>query len=73
MLPTKRSHVKEPYYVEVVYADEKSFTLSLPKHHTLNIEYDTPTHEYHEKRMTIIGSKEDFGYLLCDQKLKYKK
>lgn len=71
--PTKYSHVKNPYYAEVVNINEHkgSITTNIPKEHSLEIDwFGSPGNSwYHLKRMEYVGMKKDYGHLLLNQNL----
>lgn len=69
------SHVKEPYYVEVIYFNpeakakgDKLMTTNIPGQHSLDM-FIGRNWEYHYPRMTIVGEKKKFEHLLYNQKL----
>lgn len=70
-----RSHVSEPYYVEVIYYTTLSIhgkvkmITSIPGEHKLEMTVGS-NWEYHYPRMEIIGHKSTYGHLLYNQKLK---
>lgn len=74
MNPTSRSHVKTPYYVEVVYYDENAIKgqtkmiTSIPGHHRCDMIVGN-NWEYHLQRMSIMGDKSIFGKLIENQRL----
>ena len=69
-------YTRKPYYVEVLYFDNDAhkegsvkMITSIPGHHKCQMRIGCGW-EYHHKRMTIIGYKSEFGYLLKNQSLK---
>lgn len=75
MSVANRSHVTQPYYVEVVeyYPNaeqgEVKMVTHIPGEHSCRMVVGS-NWEYHQPRMTIVGDKKRFGYLLINQKLK---
>lgn len=65
--PAKYSHVKQPYFVEVIDKDTDSFTTSIPGEHSLKI--DEFNRCYHMPRISVVGSKTEFEHLLSNQPL----
>lgn len=64
------SHVKHPYFVEIIDVDEKSITTNIPGEHSLNIELGK-NWEYHIPRMEFVGTISSHPHLLLNQKLNY--
>ncbi len=69
----ERSHVTTPYYVEIIYFDEKAskegdliMITSIPGQHECKMILGN-NWDYHQKRMTIIGDKSKYGFLLYNQ------
>lgn len=69
MLPTDRSHVSQPYYVEIIQVSEGGIVTNIPGKHKLFITKfgDSPNWDYHIKRMEYVGTSKDFGHLLSNQ------
>lgn len=70
MNPTQHSHVKSPYYVEIVYASPSRVITSIPEEHELVIQkdgIDDYQWNYQLGRMEIIGPREKYGHLLYNQ------
>lgn len=74
MKPGPSSHVRSPYYVEILFYNpdakqgEIIMTTNIPGLHKLDIKVGAMW-DYHLPRMTIIGAKEKFGRLLINQPL----
>lgn len=68
-----RSHVSQPYYVEVLeynpYAKdgEVKMVTNIPGKHSCKMIVGS-NWEYHLPRMTVVGMKEKYGHLLNNQK-----
>lgn len=60
-----RSHVKVPYFVEIVDVGDDYITTSIPGKHELKI--DKGNWDYQTSRMTYVGTKEQYGQLLYNQ------
>lgn len=73
--PASRSHVKNPYYVEILYFNQYAkvgeiiMTTNIPGEHKLDMIVGS-NWEYHYPRLEIIGYKTEFEYLLYNQELK---
>lgn len=67
-------HTKKPYYVEVVYLNknarqgERLMTTNIPGQHKCDMKIGE-NWNYHHSRMTIMGPKCVYGYLLNNQLL----
>lgn len=67
MDPASRSHAKSFYYVEILTVGEDKIVTNIPGEHSLEITKDN-NWDYHLPRMKYIGDKEQYGYLLLNQK-----
>ena len=63
-----RSHVKNPYFVEILKVKENFIITNIPGHHSLKIEKGC-NWDYHIPRMQYVGEKETHGHLILNQKL----
>lgn len=79
MLPTERSHEKEPYYAMVTFYDSNAVMkgqlrciTTVPNKHEVYMRVGN-NWEYHSKRMEIIGPKHECGHLLHNQNFQYKR
>lgn len=79
MLPTERSHEKEPYYAMVTFYDSNAVMegqvrciTTIPSKRQL-IMYIGNNWEYHSRRMEIVGTVEKYGHLLYNQSFQYTK
>ena len=70
MKVASRSHVIEPYYVEIIEVGKDFITTNIPDAHSLKI--DEKNWDYHIPRMEFIGDKKEFGHLIYNQKLIHK-
>ena len=68
------SHVKQPYYVQVIEAGEYSMTTHIPgtnNTHIRTFDFSRPEWEhYHKKRITNMGQMVDPERVLARQSLK---
>lgn len=62
-----RSHVKVPYYVEVVDIGGDYITTNIPKHHSLTISRKNGNWEYQTERMQYVGNSDKHRALLFNQ------
>ncbi len=62
-----RSHVKSPYYVEIIEVGKDYIVTNIPGEHALEIEKNN-NWDYHIPRMEYVGTKSTHGHLLLDQK-----
>lgn len=62
-----RSHVKAPYYVEIIETTSNFIVTNIPNMHSLKIEKGI-NWDYHIPRMEYIGEKETHGHLILNQK-----
>jgi hypothetical protein len=62
-----RSHVKHPYFVEIISVDDNGMTIGIPGEHTTEIKNNSPECDYHIPRMECVGTKETYGHLLLNQ------
>lgn len=71
MLPTDRSHVTKPYYVEILEVSDGRIVTNIPGEHSLEITKHgkNPNWDYHIKRMVFEGSREEYGKLIFNQQL----
>lgn len=65
----ERSHVKNPYFVEIIDIGKSHITTNIPGNHSLVItkEGDCPNWDYHIERFSYVGDKEKNGHLLINQ------
>lgn len=69
MSPTTISHVKKPYYVEVIEVGSDFIITNIPGGNSTKISILNGNWQYQTDRMSFIGDKESFGHLLTNQKL----
>lgn len=55
MRPTTRSHVRNPYYVEIVESHRNEIVTFIPGRDTRVIRYNTAEWDYHMGRMDYVG------------------
>jgi len=60
-------YTKSPYYIEVLEVTPDKIVTNIPGEHKLEMKGSTL--EHHLKRMTYIGHKDRYGYLIQNQKL----
>jgi len=63
-----RSHVQSFYYVEIIEITPGKIVTNIPDEHSVEITKDN-NWDYHLPRMTYIGDKSQYGYLILHQKL----
>lgn len=72
MNPGTRSHVKVPYYVEVIEIGSNFIKTNIPKEHSLVITQDNrrwyANWDYHIGRFEYVGNSADNRKLLFNQK-----
>jgi len=68
MNPTPYSHVRLPYFANVIaiFGDHE-FMLSIPGRHTLKVSWAARNIDYQLNRMEVIGPQDQFGHLLYNQ------
>lgn len=66
MHPANRSHVRTPYYVEVIEIGNDFIITNIPGKHSLRIVKGS-NWDYHIPRMEFIGTQETHGHLLLNQ------
>lgn len=78
MLPTDRSHEKQPYYAMVKFYDSNAVkkgelrcVTTIPNKHDVYMSIGN-NWEYHNQRMKIVGDIVEFGHLLYNQNFQYK-
>lgn len=77
MTVASRSHVKEPYFVEIIEVGEGYIVTNIPGHHSLKISKSNTggtvnNWDYHIPRMIYVGKKADYDHLIKNQKLIHK-
>ncbi len=66
----KRSHVTEPYYVEIKEVGKDYIITNIPEEHSLKISEEVGNWEYQTSRMTLVGTGNSFKNYLFNQSLK---
>lgn len=60
------SHVKSPYYVEIIEVGPDYIVTNIPGEHSLKIQ-EGQNWDYHIPRMTLMGMKGKFEHLIINQ------